>query len=110
MTRWITNLESADHLVAQVAKAEAALDAAAPGEERRQASAMLEVAKFRQADAARTLRQIQIENGGRIDIGEPMGTQWRTAEEIAKDGIVGIYRQGAGDGPQEAKSVALAPG
>lgn len=95
VSRWITNLESEAHLAGQVAAAKRALDAA-PHDKALQAAH--HVAKYRQADVAKTMRQIEMETQGRFNIGAPMETQFRKAEEIAADGIIGIYREGAGDG------------
>jgi hypothetical protein len=100
MSRWITNLESTERLQADVKNAEFALKQAKDsGEGVKQATHMLSLAKFRLADNRKTMREIENENAGRISVGPPMGTPYKTAEDIAKDGIIGIYRQGAGDGP-----------
>ena len=97
-TRWISNLESMESMAKAVEDAAAALKASSTPAERRQASALLNIAKFKQADVARTLAQLRMEYNGRITIGSPMATEWRTSDEIAADGIVGIYREGAGTG------------
>lgn len=98
--RWITNLESTAALETAVRNAEVALKVAKDtGEGVRQATAMLSVAKYKLADNKKTMHEISRENGDRIAIGEPRATPYKTAEAIAAEGIVGIYRQGAGDGP-----------
>lgn len=111
MTRWITNLESEETLQRAVDTAQAALAAAPAGHERRQAQAMLEVTQFRLRDRNNTFRKIVDEHGGRVSVGEPHPTPWKTTEAIAADGIIGIYLQGAGDGAtdQAAKQVYLGP-
>ena len=100
-SRWITNLESVGSLVEAVTKAEQALKAAeqSKSDDSRVAQSILDVAQFKLADVKRAMAAIEIETQGRFSIGEPQATQWRTAEEIAAQGIIGIYRQGAGDGP-----------
>lgn len=96
--RWITNLESEEALAAEVAKAQIALRTAT-GADIREAAALLHIAKYKQADVARSMRQIEMETNGRFAIGKPMATEFKTQDEISAQGIVGIYRQGAGDGP-----------
>jgi len=100
MGHWITNLESIAKLESDVKNAECALKVAKDtGGNVKQAQSMLSIAKYKLADVKNTYRQIEQDNNGRISIGEPLSTPYKSAEDIAKDGIVGIYRQGAGDGP-----------
>lgn len=95
MSLWITNLNSIESMEAKVKEAEAALDASQPGPERRMAARSLEIAKLRLADVKRTFKLIELEHGGKITIKEPHATPQRTSEQIAAQGIVGIYLQGA---------------
>lgn len=98
LSRWISNLEAEETMAKAVAAAKVKLTDAKTPEERRAAEAELAKARFKQADVARTMRAIELETKGRFTIGEPMPTEWRTAEEIAAQGIIGVYREGAGDG------------
>lgn len=82
-----------------VDEAKTAVALAKTGDEKRQAEALLHTARFKQADVARTLAKIRMEQNGRITIGQPMATEFRTSEAIAADGIIGIYKEGAGTGP-----------
>lgn len=86
--RWLTNLESLERMERELEEATATGNKSA-----------IALAKFKLADVKRAMALIEMENGGRISIGPPKGTIHRTAEAIAADGIIGIYRQGAGDGP-----------
>ena len=97
-SNWITNLESIAHLEGVVEEARLMVSAATNPTEKRTAEAALARAKFILADVKLTMANIDRETGGRFAIGEPMATEWRTKDEIAAQGIVGIYRQGAGDG------------
>ena len=98
--RWVTNLESTAALETDVRNAEAILNAAeATGDGVKQAKAMVSIAKYKLADNKKTMDEIKREYGGRIALGEPRATPYKAAEDIAKEGIIGIYRQGAGDGP-----------
>ena len=98
INRWVTNLESAETMAKAVEDATSAVRQAKTPEEKRQAEALLHIARYKRADVARTLAKITMENQGRVTIGEPMATEWRSREEIAAQGIVGIYREGAGTG------------
>lgn len=100
--RWVTNLESREHLAAQVARAEDAVRQAGDGPERRQAKALLETARYKQRDVENTYRKIADETKQRFTFGQPRETPWRKAEEIAADGIIGIYMEGAGTGGLES--------
>lgn len=81
-----------------VAAAQSAFDNALPNQ-KREAAALLQIARFKQSDVAKTMRQIEMETNGRFTIGRPMATEFKTQEAIEADGIIGIYRMGAGDGP-----------
>lgn len=85
-------------MAAKVAEAEQALRAADTPEANRQAKAVLHIAKYKQADVSKAMRQIEMETSGRFTLGEPMATEFRTREEIAAQNIIGVYREGAGDG------------
>ena len=95
MSRHITNLESEAKLQAAVDAAQQAIRNAKSVPDLKSAEAALNVAKFKLADRAHTLRKIELENGP-ISLGEPQATPWKTAEAIKADGIEGVYRQGAG--------------
>lgn len=97
LDRWISNLESPESMADAVKRAASAVAIAQTPEEKRMAERLLATAKFKQADVAKTMKQIQMEHP-RHSIGEPAATLWRTKEEIAADGIIGIYREGAGTG------------
>jgi hypothetical protein len=88
ISRWVTNLESRESLEAERDKAQAQVDAN-PGS--LTARAELNAALGRLVNHDRTMALIEQENG-RIGIGEPMGTEYRTAEAIKADGYIGIYR------------------
>lgn len=92
MDRWLTNLEGAARLAADVAEAEAA-HAADPSPQHK---AVVDVARFRQRDVANQLAKIKAEHGD-VVLAEPRATAWRTAEEIGADGIIGIYLPATGD-------------
>jgi len=88
INRWLTNLESRESLEAERAKAQAQVDASPAS---LTARAELNAALGRLVSHDRTMALIEQENG-RIGIGEPMGTEYRTAEQIKADGHIGIYR------------------
>lgn len=98
LSRWITNLESEARMAEEVTRAESAVKSADNSQAKRQAEASLYIARYRQADVLKTMRQIELETQGRYSIGEPMATEFKTQEAIASEGIIGIYQQGAGDG------------
>lgn len=89
INRHITNLESRESLEAERDHAQAQVDAN-PGS--LTARAELNAALTRLVGHDRTMELITQEHGGRIGIGEPMGTEYRTAEQIKADGHIGIYR------------------
>lgn len=99
-SRWITNLESTEHCAALVSNAEAALKAARSPAEINAAKATLERAKFINADVRNTYAQIRAAHG-EIEILDPHPTPQRTADEIKAQGIVGLYKPGAGTGPAQ---------
>jgi len=102
MGKWITNLESIAKLESDLKNAECALKVAKDTNgDTKQAQAMVSIAKYKLADVKNTYRQITQDHGDRISLGEPLATPYKSAEDIAKEGIIGIYRQGAGDGPAE---------
>ncbi len=88
INRHITNLESRQSLEAERDKAQAQVDANPAS---LTARAELNAALGRLVNHDRTMALIEQENG-RIGIGEPMGTECRTAEAIKADGYIGIYR------------------
>jgi hypothetical protein len=88
INRWLTNLESRESLEAERDKAQAQVDASPAS---LTARAELNAALGRLVSHDRTMALIEQENG-RIGIGEPMGTEYRTAEQIKADGHIGIYR------------------
>jgi hypothetical protein len=88
INRWLTNLESRESLEAERDKAQAQVDASPAS---LTARAELNAALSRLVSHDRTMALIEQENG-RIGIGEPMGTEYRTAEQIKADGHIGIYR------------------
>lgn len=88
INRWLTNLESRKSLEAERDKAQAQVDASPAS---LTARAELNAALGRLVSHDRTMALIEQENG-RIGIGEPMGTEYRTAEQIKADGHIGIYR------------------
>lgn len=97
LNRWLTNLESEESMAKAVEDATAAVKQAQTPGEKRQAEALLQIAKYKQADVARTLAKIRMEHNGKVSIGNPLRTEWKTAEQIAADGIVGLYLEGAGN-------------
>jgi hypothetical protein len=103
-SRWITNLESAELCQAKVDAAQAALSAARTGDEIRAAKAQLETAKFIQADVRNTLQKIKNQHG-QVDISDPHPTPERTADEIKAQGIIGIYKPGAGNSYGETVTI-----
>lgn len=107
--RWITNLESEHHLAGLVAKAEQELkDTKAAGKNTRFAQVNLERAKFYQRDVQNTWNKIRQEYPG-CSIGVPRETAWKTSQQIAADGIVGIYRPGVGTGALNFESAITLP-
>ncbi len=92
MSRWITNLESVEVLQQQL---EAAEHVALSSPDDKEARAMVAVATYRLRDVQNTLRKIA-QDEPLFTIGAPLETPYRTASEIAADGIVGIYKPGAG--------------
>ncbi len=98
-SRWITNLESVTVLEQRLydAKQRAASEPTAENK------GAVDMAKYLLADVRRTYAQIEKEHPG-YGVAEPMATEQRTAAEIAADGIVGLYRTGAGTSP-----VVIAP-
>jgi hypothetical protein len=102
MGEWVTNLESKEHMALRVSTAEEAVKSAPDQWARKAAEARLYRERYIQADVAKAMADITMRNGGRVSIGPPHPTQDRTSEQIAADGIIGIYKQGAGDGEHEA--------
>lgn len=102
MGEWLTNLESKERMAERVAEAEQAVKSAPDQWARKAAEARLYRERFIQADVAKALADITMRNAGRISIGPPHATQDRTSDEIAAQGIVGIYKQGEGDGEHHA--------
>lgn len=88
ISRWITNLEDRAALKQRAESAQMAYDADPnnPG-----ARVSLDTALARLVGHDRTMALIENEHG-KIGIGEPMGTEYRTADEIKRDGFIGIYR------------------
>ena len=97
--RWITNLESEPSMAAATTAALKAWQRDPTPANK----AALATARYRQADVSRTMRQIEMETGGRFTVGEPLETAQRTSAQIAADGIVGLYREGAGSAPMGLK-------
>ena len=91
MGMWVTNLESTEALQSLLDNA-LALQRAQDGHTAR---AAVSRAKFLLADNKRALAALN-QSHGPISFGEPMATPFRTADEIAADGIIGVYKQGAG--------------
>lgn len=89
INRHITNLESRESLEADRDRAQAQVDANPAS---LTARAELNAALDRLVGHDRTMDLITREHGGKIGIGEPMGTEYRTAAQIKADGIIGIYR------------------
>lgn len=88
ISRWITNLESRESLEIDRDRWQARVDA--DGDDR-QARAMLDAALARLIGHDATMDLIKREHKT-IGIGDPQGTEYRTAEAIKADGYIGIYR------------------
>lgn len=92
MDKHLTNLESEEHILDQVAKAQDAVTNA--GEDpsaQAKANAALVHANLLAEGHRSTMSFIRQEHGD-ISIGEPRATKWRSVAQLRAQGLVGLYR------------------